>query len=182
MAESYHPVHFRGMSIGGSTAQPADWRWTMEDRERIDKWVAPLREAGVVADMYVMSPMVSTKDDLESVRIAAAKHGADAVLLVKAVSQTDSYVDGSSALNLLVLPGFVVPSSHRDALLMMRGAMWDVGNEYLYLSVDAEGEAKTSAPTFRVKEGEALAKAKALAIDSFGKELQKRLLALKGQG
>jgi hypothetical protein len=152
----------------------------MEDRERIETWAEPLRKAGIVADMYVMSEMISTKSDLDSIRLAAAKHGADVVLLVKGVAQEDSYVDGSSILNLLVLPGYVVPSSHRDVLFMMRGAMWDVGNECLYLSADAESEVRTRAPTFRVTEGEAVEEAKGEALDSFGRELQKRLFALKG--
>jgi hypothetical protein len=181
VAESYRPVYYGRTLVGDAKLQPADWRWTMQDREQIDKWVDPLRKGGVITDLYVMSEMISTKDDLESARLAAAKHGADAVMLVKGVSQVDKYVDPSSILNLLVLPGYVIPSSHRDALFMMRAAMWDVGNECLYLSVDAEGEAKTRAPTFRVKEGEALEQAKSEALDGFGKELQKRLLALKIQ-
>lgn len=177
-AESYHPDALPRMGYRGPWT--ADWRWTMQDRERIDQWAEPLRKAGVIADLYVMSEMISTSDDVKNVRLAAAQHGADAVLFIKGVSQVDSYVDGSSVLNLLFLPGYVVPSSHLDALFMMRGAMWDVGNECLYLSVDAEGEAKSRAPTFRVKEGKATESAKGAALDSFGEELQKRMLALKG--
>lgn len=98
------------------------------------------RENGIVSEMYVMSEMIATSEDLKSIRLAAAKHGADAVLLVKGVAQVDNYVNAGAIFNLLIIPGFVVPASHSDALLMVRGAMWDVGNEFLYVSVDAEGE------------------------------------------
>ncbi len=180
VAETYHPRY------GGGPVRPdmrfaPDWRWTTADRERIAQWAEPLREAGVVADLYVMSEMVSASGDLKSIRLAAAKHGADVVLLVKGVSQLDSYVNAASVFNLLILPGYVVPASHRDALLLLRGGMWDVGNECLYLSVDAEGEAKTTGPTFLIKDEDARDAAKLAALDSFGAELQKRLLALKGE-
>ena len=158
----------------------ADWRWTVKDREMIDQWAQPLREAGIVSDLYVMSEMISTTGDPRSIRLAAAKHGADAVLPIKGVSQADSYVDGTAICNLLIIPGYVVPSSHRDVLLLLRGAMWDVGNQCLYLSVDAEGEAKTRAPTFRIKDDAGMDEAKQVALAGFGDELQKRLQALKG--
>jgi hypothetical protein len=156
------------------------WRWTMDDKEKLDALAEPLREAGIVSDLFVMSDMIVAGTDLRNLRLAAAKHGADALLVIKGVTQVDNYVDAGAVLNLLIVPGFIVPSSHRDALFMMRGAMWDVGNEYLYLSVDSEGEAHTRAPTFRVDDKKAVEEAKLEALHGFGPELVKRLKGLKG--
>jgi hypothetical protein len=108
-----------------------------------------------------------------------AKHGADAVLVIKGVAEVDRYVNPSAILNLLILPGYFVPASHRDALFMMRAAIWDVANEFLYLSVDAEGEVRMKGPAFRIRDSDAIDSAKSLALESFGKEFLKRMHALK---
>lgn len=174
-AETYRP----GDGRAPYRARPEDWRWSVKDKEQLARLAEPLKQAGVVSDLYVMSEMISASDDPKSIRLAAAKHGADVVLLIKGVAQIDDYVDASSILNLLVLPGFLVPSSHRDVLLMMQGAMWDVGNEFLYLSTDAESEAKIRGPTFRIKDSDAVDAAKEEALENFGVELAKRMKALK---
>ena len=159
--------------------RPNDWRWSVAEKEVVDQWAETLRENGIISEMFVMSEMIATSEDLKSIRLAAAKHGADAVLLVKGVAQVDNYVNASAIFNLLILPGFVVPASHSDVLLMVRGAMWDVGNEFLYLSVDAEGEGKIKGPTFLIKEDEAIEVAKKESLKNFGKEFVKRMKALK---
>jgi hypothetical protein len=58
--------------------------------------------------------------------------------------------------------------------------MWDVGNEFLYLSVDAEGEGKVVRPSALLKPRHAIERAREQAMQSFGKELITRMKALKG--
>ena len=108
-----------------------------------------------------------------------AKHGADAAWVIKGVAEVDRYVNPSAILNLLILPGYFVPASHRDALFMMRAAIWDVANEFLYLSVDAEGEVRIKGPTFRIRDSNAIDSARSLALQGFEKEFLKRMHALK---
>ena len=160
-------------------ARSEDWRWSVLDKEKLEEYITPLKQSGLVSDVFVMSDMISTQNDLKSIRLAAAKHGADAVLLVKGIAQVDSYINPLAILNLLILPGYILPSSHRDVLFMMKGAMWDVGNEFLYLSVDAEGDSRTKGPTFTIKDKEAIGVAKEQALKSFASELSKRLSALR---
>jgi hypothetical protein len=177
VAETYRP------SVYGEGPLPArreDWRWSVKDKEQIDKWAEPLKKAGIVSDMFAMSEMISTESDIRSIRLAAAKHGADAVLLIKGVAQIDRYVNPLAILNLFIIPAYVVPASHRDVLFMMRGAMWDVANEYLYISLDAEGEAKTMRPSLLIKDSDAVDAAKTIALEDFGREFEKRMKGLKG--
>ncbi len=157
-----------------------EWRWTMEDRRMLESYAQTLKDLGIVSDFFVMSDMISKSDDPKALRLAAAKHGADAVLLIKGLADVDSYVDVSGWLNLLIIPGWIVPSSHRDVLFMMKGAMWDVSNEYLYLSVDAETEARRRGPTFRIDTEAVINEAKTNALPLFAEEFVRRMKSLKG--
>jgi hypothetical protein len=82
-------------------------------------------------------------------------------------------------LYLTVVGYYIIPGSHLDALMMMRGAMWDVGNEYLYLAVEAEGEDDNFAPGAYLSNKEALETAKQHALDDLGKELVERMTGLR---
>lgn len=175
---SYHPWHYSSTYV-----EPApDWRWTVKDREKIESWAAGLKDSGIVSDIFVLSNVTVTGTDLKAIRLAAAKHGADAVLTIEGVSQVDSYVNALSIFNILILPGWFLPASHRDALIVIRGAMWDVGNEYLYLTVESEGKGETMGPTFKVESEPAIEEAKKAAFSDFEAALITRLKSLKGEG
>jgi hypothetical protein len=173
-AENYRREH-----RGGKLTPADNWRWTVEDRDLIESWAEKLRQAGVVSDMFVMSEMVSNGHDLEKIRLAAAKHGADAVLVVRGVVQVDRYVNPLSALNVFIVPGWFAYGSHRDALVVLKGAMWDLRHDFLYLSVDAEGEGAVRAPTFVIDSADAIEPAKEQALEAFGQELVRRMTNLK---
>jgi hypothetical protein len=176
------PIRLGVFLIADSYNRPVDydWRWSVEDKRLIDSWAEPLKSQGIVSDLFVISEVPRSRTDLRSIRLAAARHGADAVLVIQGVSQVDAYVNPLCLLNVLILPGWVVPASHRDALLVTRGAMWDVGNQFLYLTVEAEGVAKTVRPTFRASSLEAIDRAKGTALRDFGPELLRRFGSLKG--
>jgi hypothetical protein len=184
--------------IDRSDPRTARWRWSERDREAVLAAAAPLRTDGVVSDLFVISRDLIAGRDLKHLRLAAAKHGADAVIVVKGAAQVDRYVNPLAILNLSIVGGFFVPASHRDALAdgccglrpppvagrarssVVRCAMWDVGNEVLYLTAESEGEAKRLGPTFLIEDEPALGDAKEDALRGFGAELLRRLAALKG--
>ena len=67
-----------GATEAGANAAVAHTAALASDDRLLD---GALRQAGVVSDMFVMSEMVSNGHDPEKIRLAAAKHGADAVLV-----------------------------------------------------------------------------------------------------
>jgi rhombotail lipoprotein len=166
--------------IDRSDPRTARWRWSERDREAVLAAAASLRADGVVSDLFVISRDLIAGRDLKHLRLAAAKHGADAVIVVKGAAQVDRYVNPLAILNLSIVGGFFVPASHRDAIFAVRCAMWDVGNEVLYLTAESEGEAKRLGPTFLIEDEPALGDAKEDALRGFGAELLRRLAALKG--
>jgi hypothetical protein len=101
----------------------------------------------------------------------AARYGADALLVIQGVQQTDSYLNPAAVFNLTVVGGFIVPASHRDTLFLVEGVLVDVGNGCLYASVESEGEGRIVRPTFIVEDKEAVSRAKKKALETFGPEL-----------
>jgi hypothetical protein len=155
------------------------WRWTARDKETLDRCADTLRAEGIVSDMFVMSDMVVQGTDEKQLRLAAAKHGADALLIVKGAAQIESYVNPLAVLNLTVVGGYFIPGSHRDALFLMHGCLLDVGNGFLYASVESEGEGGIIRPTFLIEDRDAAMIAKRRAVEKFGPELVKRIENLR---
>ena len=156
------------------------WRWGPKDKELILSWMNTLKNDGIVADAFFMSGMFTSGNSLKELRLAAAQHGADALLLVKGAYQTDSYLNPAAVLNLTIVGGFLAPASHRDTLFVMQGGLIDVANGYLYATAEAEGEAAIIGPTFIIEEKDAVEQAKKKAIDNLGPELVRRLQHLGG--
>lgn len=71
-----------------------------------------------------------------------------------------------------------MPGTHSDALVMMKASLWDVRNEYLYATEEAEGIAKRIGPAFVIEDVDSIDQAKKIAIEDFGKKLTDRLIRL----
>jgi hypothetical protein len=53
------------------------------------------------------------------------QYGADALLVIQGVQQTDRFLNPSAVLNLTVVGGFIIPASHRDSLFLVEGVLVD---------------------------------------------------------
>lgn len=160
------------------------WSWgrtyTDKEKEQILSWTQELKAAGVVSEAFLVPRTLAASDDVKNIRMAAARLGADAVLEVRTGYDVDSYANPLSILYLTVAGMWVVPGSHRDVLYVFNGNLWDVGNEYLYLTMEAEGIGKIMRPWALIENEPAIEKAKDEALKNFGTELVRRMKALKG--
>jgi hypothetical protein len=155
------------------------WRWTAKDKQMMEAWAITLRQEGIASDVVFMSNMFMHGETLKDLRAAAAKHGADALMVIQGGAMTDSYLNPAAVFNVTVLGGFVVPGSHRDALFLIQGGLIDVNNGFLYASVETEGEGSTLAPTFIIEEKDAIDRAKHQALARLGPELLARMRNLR---
>src|SRR5262249_49138854 len=124
------------------------WRWTPQDKELMASWATALKKEGIASDVFMMSELFAPSSGLKELRVAAARHGADALFVIQGASQVDNYLNLASVLDLTVVGGFLVPGSHCDALFVMQGGLVDVGNGFIYASVESEGQGKIVRPTF----------------------------------
>jgi hypothetical protein len=89
-------------------------------------WGDSLCKEGVASDVVFMSSMFTSSDDLQALR-AAAKHGADALLLIKGASATESRLNPLALLNVTIIGGYVVPG--RGQCDRPEGVVEDVAKE-----------------------------------------------------
>ena len=161
--------------------------WTPEDKELIHGWESALRRMGIASELFLMSDIVIDEVNrvnnhgasIAKLRLAAAKHGASTLLVLRGSRSLDEYFNPLAALYLTVVGYFIVPGSHVDATVSLDGALFDVANEYLYLSLDAQGKGESFGPGAILKGDRATSDAKKEALTLFGDALFERMEGLR---
>lgn len=167
--------------------------WTDQEKNELLTYGDQLKDAGVVSQIYLISEETvpnhnnwarfhsGNQDKLKDLRLAAARYGADAVLVITDVSSVDRYNNPAAFLYWTLIGAYLVPGTHSDALVMMRSSLWDVRNGYLYATEETEGMAKRIGPAFVLEDVDTVNQAKHVAIVDFGKKLTERLTRLNAQ-
>ena len=164
----------------GRAFDVAQWRWDEADRARFDElsrgWVA----SGLVSEVVDVSPLsvASDKDSLKAIRLSAAQHGLDAILVVAGATDVDHYANNWALTYLAIAPLLFVPGTVVDAVFLGQAALWDVRNEYLYLAAQGEAEAHQVRPAAFTDERELIASAKGTALGMLRSEISRQLTDL----
>lgn len=140
--------------------QTWEMRWTAEDKDSILQLEEELKKTGEVSKVFLINESVAPGRDLKSLRLAAAHHGADALLVISAAHDTNRYQNAWAATYALLLPVFFVPGTVSEAFYVTRAALWDVRNEYLYMAVEAESYKEETTSPFSEDKTKLLLKAK----------------------
>jgi len=157
-----------------------EWRWDETDRARFDaigrEWVS----SGLVSEIVDVSPLTvaSDKNSLKAIRLAAAQHGLDAILVVAGAADIDRYNNNWAAAYVAIVPLLFAPGTVVDAVFLGRAALWDVRNEYLYLSAQSEAQAHQVRPAAFTDEHEMVASAKTAALEKLTSEVSRQLADL----
>lgn len=163
-------VYFRG----GSSL----WQWQAADKEVLLRVGPELKRQNLVSDLFLLGDNLVQGGSLADIRLAAARLGADAVLVVDAVASIDQYGNLLSPLYVALLPMVMVPGTELDALVLARASLWDVRNEYLYLYSEGEGLANQTRPLWFIERQHAIAKARTQALEALQKSLLERVAVL----
>lgn len=150
-----------------------DWRWTEDDKAVFDDLANDLKARGSVSNVFPIISSLVTADDIHSLRLAAAKHGADALLVIGGATQTDRYLNAAGWTYILLLPTLFVKGSEVDTLFMTNATLWDVKNEYLYLTAEAEATSSNTYPAlFGKRDIELVNDAKTKALQKLKDQLR----------
>lgn len=159
------------------------WRWAEEDKRMLEGAFSDLRDRGLVSRVVLISDPTGPSSDLKRIRLAAARYGVDAVLAVSAVGGEDARANPLAFFDVITLTvtGFFNPAHHPKALFMTKTALWDVRNEFLYLTAEAEGEDEGICPLWwrTTMLEKVMQKAKEKALSSLVSELRMRLATLR---
>lgn len=164
------------------SAKGADkqWRWTEQDKALLEEIGKELKSEGLVSDVFPIVDTLVQSDELKSLRLVAAKHQADALLIVSGAGQIDRYINNWGWSYALLLPALFVPGSQADTLFVTSATMWDVRNEYLYLTAEAEATGKdTYIAAFGKQDKDLIDEAKTQSLGNLKQELKKMIKGTK---
>jgi hypothetical protein len=158
-----------------------DLRWNADDKQMVMSLEEELKKTGEVSKMFLINESVVNGKDLKSIRLAAAHHGADALLVVSNVSASEQYMNGWGATYILLIPALFVPGTNTNALFITRAALWDVRNEYLYMAVESEAVKSRKASVINSDEKTELRKAKKQSMEGLKKEILRMAQSMSGK-
>jgi hypothetical protein len=154
------------------------WNWRSEDKDTIIATSDALKSKGTINEAIVINEDIVEGNDNRAIRMAAARAGADAVLIVRGTSDIDRYNNTLGYSYALIVTPLFIPGTVADGLFMVTASMWDVRNQYLYLSSEAEGSARQTRPAVFIEEGQLIKAAKSDALTALSKEISVRLTKL----
>ncbi|USN48049.1 MAG: hypothetical protein H6626_02865 [Pseudobdellovibrionaceae bacterium] len=170
-------VYFKNPIQNG--AVNSTWRWSEEDKESLIKEAEKLKEEKIVSQVFPIISSLVQEEDVKSIRMAAAKHGADAVLIISGVADVDRYINNWGWTYILLAPALFIPGSEADTLFMANASMWDVRNEFLYITAESEEiYEKTYVAAFGENDKFLIGEAKKKALEKLASQLGKMI---KGQ-
>src|SRR5262249_49298824 len=155
-----------------------DWHWSAQDKAALSSWAKVLQEQRIATEVFPLPDMLASAGKLPDLQAAAARCGADVLLVIQGTANTVSYQNLSAALYLTVVGGFIVPGSHRDAQFKVEGCLFDARTGFVYAGVQADGEGSIVRPCYLIEERDAIEIAKAQAMERFGPELLRRMRAI----
>lgn len=158
----------------------SQWRWEPEQRARVMKALEALEGKGEVGAVMSIARAAVTGDDLRAIRVAAARQGLDAVLVVSGHDTVERSANAWAATYLAVLPMLFAPGSELRVDFTVHAELWDVRNEYLYLAAEAEARAEQARALPYLDVEEASAEAREQSLSLLVHELQKRFTRLHG--
>jgi hypothetical protein len=156
------------------------WRWTEQDKELFEDVAKQLKSDGIVSDVFPIVSSIVTNEDLRSLRLVAAKHQADALLIISGGTQIDRYANNLGWTYLFIAPVLFVPGSEADTLFVSNATLWDVKNEYLYLTTEAEAtKNETYVPVWGRNDKDLVNDAKVESLTKLKNELVKMIKGSK---
>jgi rhombotail lipoprotein len=146
------------------------------EQEELDALGEQLKKDGIVsAFMIIPRMLIDTGPQhvgaMKAIRLAAARMQADAVLIMRSVTDVDSYINPLGVLDLTLVGMWLFPGHHKDALTIVEGMLIDNRNQFLYFAGSAEGTGSTFGPLAVVQERDAIRESRRHALHGFGERL-----------
>ncbi len=156
--------------------------WSPTDRDILSSFWISLKPAQIVSEFVFLSESAIQGTTVADIRLAAARHQADGVLIVQGVTALDRYHNGYAALYPTVAGAFLAPGTHSDALCVVEGTLWDAATGYLYGTQTTEHTTQREGPIVSLSDQDTLLAAKEETLELFAKEIADFLRTLAERG
>ena len=168
------------LGIYFKSSPKSTWRWTEQDKAIFDELTNELKNNGTLSTVFPIMDSLVNEDSLKGIRLVAAKHQADAVLIISGATEVDRYINSWGWTYILILPTLFVPGSEVDTLFMAQASLWDVRNEYLYLTAESEVTTKkTYVAAFGKSNKDLITQTKTGSLNKLKDELKKMIKGTK---
>lgn len=151
--------------------------WTLKEIKEIEAWLPKLKAAGLANDIVIIPSSLQSQcceNNLNDIRTAAAKLQADAVLVIGESTDTDSYLNPLSFLNITIIGMWLIPGHHRDSYVIFEASLIDTNNGYIYGIARGEGEAKMIRPFMYADRTTGQSEARLQALASLGNDIAEK--------
>lgn len=137
-----------------------------------------LKNAGIIDDFFVINNSTVRENNIKDVRIAAARHHADAVLMIDNYRDSDRYINPLGITYLTVVAAYILPGTEVEAIGAVSATLWDTRNEYLYATSYNDELYHTRGAAFLLNDEEIELMALEQATPGFVTDLSTRLVAM----
>ena len=154
-------------------------QWSDADKDALSNRLTSLRSEQIVTDTFLLADSTIQGSDVQKIRRAASRYGADVVMIVDGVAGVDRYNNGYAALYATLIGAYLAPGTVSETLFIINGSLWDARAEQLYATQTAEGHAKSVGSAVMVEDSQVLAQSKKMALEEFSKRMADELRRLK---
>ncbi len=153
--------------------------WIGTDKDVLANSLAPLKREGIAADIFLLTDSAIRGHDIREIRNAAARYGADAVLIIQGIGAVDRSNNAYAALYVTVVGAYVAPGTVGESLFLIESDLWDTRVERLYATQRAEGHAQVEAAAMKLDDRAMHDLAKKSALADLGRTVSDELIRLK---
>lgn len=139
------------------------------------------KNAGIIDDFFVINNSTVRESNIKEVRIAAARHHADAVLMIDNYRDSDRYLNPLGVTYLTVIAAYILPGTEVEAIGAVSATLWDTRNEYLYATSYNDELYHTRGAAFLLNDEDIELMALEQATPGFVMDLGFRLIAMFGE-
>jgi hypothetical protein len=176
-------VHFREPNGPSRTTEIHQWRWKDAEKKAVYQLEKSLKSKEEISAVFPLARELLTQESsieerIEDLRMAAAKQGADALLVVSGTSSVDQYTGKLGWTYAALITALFVPASTIDAFFLTQASLWDVRNGFLYMTAEAEETSSETAPLAWLDEKPLIEKSKDAAVKLLTEEILRQMEGL----
>lgn len=152
--------------------------WLSADREQLLQGLAPLQDRKQLTDIFVLMDSTVHAGDIDGIKQAGARYGADAVLIVDGAGAIDRYNNRYAWLYPTLIGAYLAPGTESAALVIATGSLSAVHSDWHAPIQTAEGASRVVGSAVFVEDSVALQEAKHQAIQFLSQRISDQLQRL----